>query len=48
MTATESKRVLVISHLPILPATAGNKIRVWALMNNLRALGTMCGSWDWA
>jgi glycosyltransferase involved in cell wall biosynthesis len=35
----ESKRVLVISHLPILPATAGNRIRVWALMNNLRALG---------
>jgi len=34
-----SSRVLVISHLPILPATAGNKIRVWALMNNLRALG---------
>jgi len=39
MTATEPSRVLVISHLPILPATAGNKIRVWALMNNLRALG---------
>ncbi|HEX4086693.1 MAG TPA: glycosyltransferase [Chthoniobacteraceae bacterium] len=34
-----SKRILVISHLPIMPATAGNKIRVWALMNNLRALG---------
>jgi hypothetical protein len=39
MNAPVSKRVLVISHLPILPATAGNKIRVWALMNNLRALG---------
>ena len=42
MSATLSSnpgRVLVISHLPILPATAGNKIRVWALMNNLRALG---------
>ena len=36
---TASKRILVISHLPILPATAGNRIRVWALMNNLRALG---------
>ena len=35
----ESNRILVISHLPILPATAGNRIRVWALMNNLRALG---------
>jgi glycosyltransferase involved in cell wall biosynthesis len=33
------QRILLISHLPILPATAGNKIRVWALMNNLRALG---------
>jgi len=32
-------RILFISHLPILPATAGNKIRVWTLMNNLRALG---------
>jgi len=35
----ESKRILLISHLPILPATAGNKIRIWALMNNLRGLG---------
>jgi glycosyltransferase involved in cell wall biosynthesis len=35
----ESNRILVITHLPILPATAGNKIRVWTLMNNLRALG---------
>jgi glycosyltransferase involved in cell wall biosynthesis len=34
-----SKRILVISHLPILPATAGNRIRVWALMNNLRSFG---------
>jgi glycosyltransferase involved in cell wall biosynthesis len=32
-------RILVISNLPIIPATAGNKIRVWTLMNNLRALG---------
>ena len=35
----ESSRILVVSHLPILPATAGNKIRVWTLMNNLRAMG---------
>ena len=34
-----SKRILIISHLPILPATAGNRIRVWALMNNLRNFG---------
>jgi len=39
MNAIESNRILVISHLPILPATAGNRIRVWTLMNNLRALG---------
>jgi glycosyltransferase involved in cell wall biosynthesis len=39
MNPMKPSRVLVISHLPILPATAGNKIRVWALMNNLRALG---------
>jgi len=39
MNTTEASRILVISHLPIMPATAGNRIRVWALMNNLRALG---------
>jgi glycosyltransferase involved in cell wall biosynthesis len=39
MNRPDSKRVLVITHLPVLPATAGNKIRVWALMNNLRAIG---------
>jgi glycosyltransferase involved in cell wall biosynthesis len=39
MNASKPSRILVISHLPILPATAGNKIRVWTLMNNLRAMG---------
>jgi len=39
MNADKPCRTLVISHLPILPATAGNKIRIWALMNNLRDLG---------
>jgi glycosyltransferase involved in cell wall biosynthesis len=33
------KRILIISDLPVLPANAGNKTRVWALMNNLRRLG---------
>jgi glycosyltransferase involved in cell wall biosynthesis len=33
------KRILVISDLPVLPANAGNKTRVWALMNNLERLG---------
>jgi glycosyltransferase involved in cell wall biosynthesis len=33
------KRILVITDLPVLPANAGNKTRVWALMNNLRRLG---------
>jgi glycosyltransferase involved in cell wall biosynthesis len=39
MNSVKPSRILVISHLPILPATGGNRIRVWALMNNLRALG---------
>ena len=39
METKEAKRILLISHLAILPATAGNKNRVWTLMNNLRALG---------
>ncbi len=39
MSSSKPIRTLVISHLPVLPATAGNRIRVWALMNNLRALG---------
>lgn len=34
-----NKRVLVIADLPILPANAGNKARIWSLMNNLRDLG---------
>jgi glycosyltransferase involved in cell wall biosynthesis len=33
------KRILVITDLPVLPANAGNKTRVWALMNNLRRMG---------
>jgi glycosyltransferase involved in cell wall biosynthesis len=33
------KRILIISDLPVLPANAGNKTRVWSLMNNLRRLG---------
>jgi glycosyltransferase involved in cell wall biosynthesis len=33
------KRILIITDLPVLPANAGNKTRVWALMNNLRRLG---------
>jgi glycosyltransferase involved in cell wall biosynthesis len=39
MTANQASRILVISSIPLLPATAGNRIRVWTLMNNLRALG---------
>jgi glycosyltransferase involved in cell wall biosynthesis len=34
-----SSRILVISPIPVLPATAGNRIRIWAMMNNLRAMG---------
>ena len=34
-----NKRILLITDLPVLPADAGNKTRVWALMNNLRRLG---------
>jgi hypothetical protein len=34
-----SKRILIISDLPVWPPNAGNKTRVWTLMNNLRALG---------
>jgi glycosyltransferase involved in cell wall biosynthesis len=34
-----NKKILIICDLPVLPANAGNKIRVWALMNNLRRLG---------
>jgi glycosyltransferase involved in cell wall biosynthesis len=33
------KRILIITDLPVLPANAGNKTRVWAMMNNLRRLG---------
>jgi glycosyltransferase involved in cell wall biosynthesis len=33
------KRILIITDLPVLPANAGNKTRVWALINNLRRLG---------
>jgi glycosyltransferase involved in cell wall biosynthesis len=33
------KRILIITDLPVLPANAGNKTRVWALMNNLKRLG---------
>jgi glycosyltransferase involved in cell wall biosynthesis len=33
------KRILIICDLPVLPANAGNKTRVWSLMNNLRRLG---------
>jgi glycosyltransferase involved in cell wall biosynthesis len=33
------QRILIITDLPVLPANAGNKTRVWALMNNLRRLG---------
>jgi glycosyltransferase involved in cell wall biosynthesis len=32
-------RILIITDLAVLPANAGNKTRVWALMNNLRRLG---------
>jgi len=34
-----TKRILIISDLPVFPANAGNKTRVWAMMNNLRRLG---------
>lgn len=33
------KRILIISDLPVFPANAGNKTRVWALMKNLQRLG---------
>jgi len=33
------KRILIITDLPVFPANAGNKTRVWAMMNNLRRLG---------
>jgi hypothetical protein len=33
------KRILIITDLPVWPPNAGNKTRVWALMNNLRNLG---------
>jgi glycosyltransferase involved in cell wall biosynthesis len=33
------KRILIICDLPVLPASAGNKTRVWSLMKNLRRLG---------
>jgi glycosyltransferase involved in cell wall biosynthesis len=39
MNPMKPSRILVISHLAVYPTTAGNKIRVWTLMNNLRALG---------
>jgi glycosyltransferase involved in cell wall biosynthesis len=34
-----NKRILIITDLPVLPANAGNKARVWALMTNLQRLG---------
>jgi glycosyltransferase involved in cell wall biosynthesis len=33
------KRILIISDLPVLPANAGNKTRVYAMMKNLERLG---------
>jgi glycosyltransferase involved in cell wall biosynthesis len=39
MIIMKNKRILVISDLPIFPANAGNKARIWSLMNNLRDLG---------
>ncbi len=33
------KRILIITDLAVFPANAGNKTRVWAMMNNLQRLG---------
>jgi len=33
------KQILIISDLPVFPANAGNKTRVWAMMKNLQRLG---------